>query len=63
MNSRRVVLIVEDDPVFAAILRDLAHELDFKCIIAGTADRACGSRARAGPKPSCSTWGFLINRV
>ena len=38
MDSRRVVLIVEDDPVFAEILRDLAHELDFKCIIAGTAD-------------------------
>ena len=33
-----MVLIVEDDPVFAEILRDLAHELDFKCIIAGTAD-------------------------
>jgi CheY-like chemotaxis protein/signal transduction histidine kinase len=39
-EPRRIVLVVEDDPVFAAILRDLARELGFKCIIAGTADDA-----------------------
>ncbi|RNJ47982.1 response regulator [Methylocystis hirsuta] len=37
-DPRRVVLVVEDDPVFAEILRDLARERGFKCIIAGTAD-------------------------
>ncbi|MEP6484032.1 MAG: response regulator [Rudaea sp.] len=31
-HSRRI-LIVEDDPNFAAILRDLAHEQDFQCVI------------------------------
>ncbi|WP_337996061.1 response regulator [Oleispirillum naphthae] len=30
----RILLIVEDDPAFAAILRDLAHERSFKCLIA-----------------------------
>lgn len=35
---RRVALVVEDDPAFAEILRDLARELGFQCIVAGTAD-------------------------
>ncbi|MBY6243161.1 response regulator [Methylosinus sp. Sm6] len=39
-DSRKIVLIVEDDPHFAEILRDLARELGFKCIVAGTADDA-----------------------
>ena len=34
----RVMLAVEDDATFAAILYDLAHELGFRCIVAGTAD-------------------------
>src|SRR5262249_39449850 len=38
--SSRLILIVEDDPPFATILRDLAHELDFQCIIAHTANDA-----------------------
>ncbi|WHO37393.1 response regulator [Sphingobium sp. AP49] len=37
-GDTRVILIVEDDPVFAGILRDIAHELKFQCLIAGTAD-------------------------
>jgi len=36
----RVVLVVEDDRVFATILRDLAHELRFQCVIAGSAGEA-----------------------
>jgi CheY-like chemotaxis protein len=39
-DPRRIVLVVEDDPVFAEILRDLARELGFKCIVAGTANDA-----------------------
>jgi CheY-like chemotaxis protein/CHASE3 domain sensor protein len=35
-NDRRV-LVIEDDPRFAAILRDLAHELGYTCMIAHTA--------------------------
>ncbi|MBS7813005.1 response regulator [Roseococcus sp. XZZS9] len=36
--DRRVILVVEDDPAFARILYDLAHELGFQCIAASTAD-------------------------
>ncbi|HEY8065949.1 MAG TPA: response regulator [Methylosinus sp.] len=39
-DSRRIALIVEDDPAFAEILRDLARELGFKCIVAGAAGDA-----------------------
>jgi signal transduction histidine kinase/CheY-like chemotaxis protein len=39
-DPRKIALIVEDDPVFAQILRDLAREVGFKCIVAGTADEA-----------------------
>ncbi|WP_380926142.1 response regulator [Sphingomonas leidyi] len=37
-GDSRVLLVVEDDPAFARILYDLAHELGFDCLIAGTAD-------------------------
>ncbi|HEY8507668.1 MAG TPA: response regulator [Steroidobacteraceae bacterium] len=33
----RIILVVEDDPPFAAILRDLAHEMGFKCVVTHTA--------------------------
>ncbi|MEY4510951.1 MAG: hypothetical protein RLZZ450_3073 [Pseudomonadota bacterium] len=36
--GRRVLLVVEDDPKFGQILVDLAHELDFLCLVAPTAD-------------------------
>ena len=32
------MLAIEDDPAFARILVDLAHELDFDCVVATTAD-------------------------
>jgi signal transduction histidine kinase/CheY-like chemotaxis protein/CHASE3 domain sensor protein len=34
--SSRRILVVEDDERFAAILRDLAHELGFQCIVTHT---------------------------
>ncbi len=34
----RVILVIEDDAVFARLLADLAHELQFQCIVATTAD-------------------------
>jgi CheY-like chemotaxis protein/signal transduction histidine kinase/CHASE3 domain sensor protein len=34
----RVILLVEDDPAFAMILRDLVHELGFQCVAAASAD-------------------------
>src|SRR5580698_6872837 len=39
-GQRRVLLIVEDDQSFARILRDLSHEMEFECLIAGTATEA-----------------------
>ncbi len=37
-NEARVLLIVEDDPTFAKVLYDLAHELGFDCLVASSAD-------------------------
>lgn len=37
-SRRRGVLVIEDDPGFAAILRDLARELGFQCVVAGGAE-------------------------
>ncbi len=34
----RTVLVVEDDPVFARILYDLAHELGYRCLVAHHAE-------------------------
>jgi len=38
--AQRSILVVEDDPVFARILYDLAHEQEFKVVIAATAEEA-----------------------
>ena len=37
-GSKRTILVVEDDMAFASLLRDLAHELGFQCLIADSAD-------------------------
>lgn len=37
-SGRRVLLVIEDDETFAHILFDLAHELEFQCLIATTAE-------------------------
>lgn len=38
--NKRVLMVVEDDEPFARILYDLAHEQNFQCIIATSADEA-----------------------
>jgi signal transduction histidine kinase/CheY-like chemotaxis protein len=37
-DDGRVLLVIEDDPLFARVLYDLAHELGFDCLLATTAD-------------------------
>jgi CheY-like chemotaxis protein len=39
-DERQTLLIVEDDDTFAAILRDLAREMGFRSLVAGTAQDA-----------------------
>ncbi len=39
-NGGRILLVVEDDSSFAAIVRDLAHEMSFQCLVAATAEEA-----------------------
>ena len=35
----RTVLVIEDDPAFARILYQLAHDMDYRCIVALTAEQ------------------------
>ncbi|WP_298670514.1 response regulator [uncultured Sphingomonas sp.] len=39
-DARRILLVVEDDAAFAGIVRDLAREMGFQCLVAGTAEEA-----------------------
>jgi CheY-like chemotaxis protein/signal transduction histidine kinase/CHASE3 domain sensor protein len=48
-SGRRVLLVIEDDDKFAAIVRDLSHELGFQCLVAGTAEEALKLARRFKP--------------
>jgi CheY-like chemotaxis protein/signal transduction histidine kinase/CHASE3 domain sensor protein len=48
-KSQSILLVVEDDESFAAIVRDLAHELNFQCLVAGTAEEALDLTRRYNP--------------
>ena len=39
-DEKRVLLVIEDDKTFAAILRDLSREMGFRTLVAGTAQEA-----------------------
>lgn len=47
--TRRVLLIVEDDQVFAGIVRDLSREAGFQALVAGTAEEALDLAVRLHP--------------
>jgi signal transduction histidine kinase len=38
LSAKRTLLVIEDDRKFAQILFDLAHELDYKCVVAQDAE-------------------------
>lgn len=39
-DAKRILLVIEDDDTFAAILRDLSREMGFQSLVAGTAEEA-----------------------
>ncbi len=45
----RVILLVEDDPAFAMILRDLVREMGFQCVAAASAQDGLAAAARYLP--------------
>nr|WP_206066137.1 response regulator [Novosphingobium sp. ERN07] len=45
----QVLLIIEDDPTFASIVRDLSHEMGFRCVIVGTAGEAINTARELKP--------------
>jgi len=49
-TGKRLILVIEDDTSFAAILRDLAHEMGFQCIVTHSANE--GVAATVLHKPS-----------
>ena len=42
VSSKRLLLVVEDDVTFAGIVRDMAREMGFQCLVTGTAEEALG---------------------
>ena len=48
-QSRRILLVVEDDQTFAAIVRDLSREVGFQTLVAGTAEEALDLARRFKP--------------
>jgi signal transduction histidine kinase/DNA-binding response OmpR family regulator/CHASE3 domain sensor protein len=47
--GRRSVLVIEDDPEFARILYGLAHDMEFRCLVAMTAHQGLELAAAEGP--------------
>ncbi len=47
--DRRVILVVEDDASFAHIMYDLAHELDFQCVVASSAEEGLAAAIQHRP--------------
>jgi CheY-like chemotaxis protein/CHASE3 domain sensor protein len=45
----RLILVVEDDPAFSMILRDLVHEMGFQCIAASSANDGFVAAAQYTP--------------
>jgi hypothetical protein len=53
--SNRCILVVEDEPNFARILYDLAHELGYSCLVAQAPTKASSWPPSTCPTRSCWT--------
>lgn len=50
LNSQKTtILVIEDDEPFSGILLDLAHELDFQCLLSNTAEEGLALAAQFTP--------------
>jgi CheY-like chemotaxis protein/signal transduction histidine kinase/CHASE3 domain sensor protein len=49
LGGERILLVIEDDSSFAGIVRDLAREMGFQCLIASTAEEALELARRYRP--------------
>ncbi len=49
MPGGRLILVVEDDVAFAMILRDLAHEMGFQCVVTHAANEGLAAAIRYQP--------------
>jgi CheY-like chemotaxis protein/CHASE3 domain sensor protein len=47
--GRRLILIIEDDPAFAAVLQDLARDLEFQSVVATTGEQGLAMAERYRP--------------
>lgn len=52
-KNDRIILIVEDDPRFANVLMDLAHEMNFKCVITDSAREGIDLAQEMNPDAVC----------
>jgi CheY-like chemotaxis protein len=65
--KKRLILVIEDDPKFAAILVDLAHELEFQCVAAFSGEEGLELASKLAPSavlldvqlPDCSGLSVL----
>ena len=62
-GNDRLILIVEDDPAFSRnSSADLTHELNFKCLIAATAEEGLTLAVQYLPSAVLLDLGFPITR-
>ena len=59
--AARTVLVIEDDPKFAQILYDLAHEMKYRCLVAQGADEGIGMATRFVPDAILLDFGLPDN--
>ena len=49
-SNSSLILVVEDDPAFASILRDMVHEMNFQCVVTHSASDGAAAALLYKPK-------------